>query len=42
MTPEQVLEQAVLPWLQSKKIEVDESMRTWAIRQIETVFNEEQ
>lgn len=38
MTREQVLEQAVLPWLRSNEVEVDEGMRAWAIRQVEAAY----
>jgi hypothetical protein len=37
MSREQVLEQAVLPWLRAKQVEVDDGMREWAMRQIEAV-----
>ena len=37
MSPEQVLEQAVLPWLRAKEVQVDDGMRAWAVRQIEAV-----
>jgi hypothetical protein len=37
MTPAQVLEQAVLPWLRAREVQVDDGMRAWAMRQIEAV-----